>query len=330
MRRRSLAFALLATSVAALVPGAAGAFPDRPITLVTGYAPGGSTDIAARILADRMPAHLGPEARMLVDNRPGAAGVIATEWLKRQPADGYTIMVTETGASAAAPAAMIGGTRYDPVTDFVHLGIVSTPPGVLVVTESLPGRTPAEVLETLRRAAPDQLTYASSGVGGVLHLRAEMLAQAFGTRYVHVPYRSGAQMVQSIMTGELQFGIAALASATPLMRDGKVRGIAMVGDRRFPLYPDIPTLGELGVPGFDNGGFFLLIAPAGLPQPIAESLNRALRRTLAEPIVRDRMLTAGHEPPAGPNDLATARAFMVREYETYRKIVEQTGVRLQP
>ena len=138
----------------ALVPTAAGAFPDRPITLVTGYAPGGSTDIAARILADRMPAHLGPEARMVVDNRPGAAGVIATEWLKRQPADGYTIMVTETGAAAAAPAAMIGGTRYDPITDFTHIGIVSTPPGVLVVTESLPGRTPEEVLETLRPRRP--------------------------------------------------------------------------------------------------------------------------------------------------------------------------------
>ena len=114
------------------------------------------------------------------------------------------------------------------------------------------------------------------------------------------------------------------------MRDGKIRGIAMVGDRRFPLYPDIPTLGELGVPGFDNGGFFLLIGPAGLPPRVAQALNRALQRTLAEPIVRDRMLTAGHEPPLGPNDLAAARAFMEREYETYRKIVEQTGVRLQP
>src|SRR4051794_40248720 len=320
MRRRSLALALLAT----LVPAAAGAFPDRPITLVTGYAPGGSTDIAARILADRMPAHLGPEARMLVDNRPGAAGVIATEWLKRQPADGYTIMVTETGASAAAPAAMIGGTRYDPVTDFTHIGIVSTPPGVLVVTERFPGRTPEEVLEALRTAPPDRLTYASSGVGGVLHLRAEMLAQAFGTRYVHVPYRSGAQMLQSILTGESQFGIAALASATPLMREGKVRGIAMVGDRRFPLYPDIPTLDKLVGPAFDTGGFFLLIAPAGLPKPVAEALNRALQRTLAEPALRDRMLTAGHEPPSGPNDPAAARAFMVREAAAYRRIVEQT------
>jgi len=238
--------------------------------------------------------------------------------------------VTETGASAAAPAAMIGGTRYDPVADFTQIGVVSTPPGVLVVTPRFPGGTATEVLAAMRAAAPDALTYASSGVGGVLHLRAEMLAQAFGTRYVHVPYRSGAQMVQAIMTGEAQFGVAALASATPLMRDGKIRPIAMVGDRRFPLYPEIPTLAELGVPGFDNGGYFLLIAPAGLPLPIAEALNRALRRTLADPVVRDRMLTAGHEAPAGPNSLAEAREFMIRELATYRRIVEQTGVRLQP
>ena len=330
--RRRLALSLPPLlAAAALLPRAArAAFPDHPVTLVTGYAPGGSTDIAARILADRMPLHLGPEARMLVDNRPGAAGVIATEWLKRQPPDGHTIMVTETGAAAAAPAAYIGGTRYDPIADFTHLGVVSTPPGVLVVTERFPGRTPAETLQALRSAPPERLTYASSGVGGVLHLRAEMLARAFGTRYVHVPYRSGAQMLQAILTGEAQFGVAALASATPLLREGKVRGVAMVGDRRFPLYPEIPTLGELGVPGFDNGGFFLLIGPAGLPPPVAEALNGALRATLAEAAVRDRLLTAGHEPPAGPNDLAAARAFMQRELAAYQDIVEQTGIRLQP
>ncbi|MDO9708492.1 Bug family tripartite tricarboxylate transporter substrate binding protein [Paracraurococcus lichenis] len=326
MRRRSLALATLAS----LLPAAAGAFPDRPITLATGYAPGGSTDIAARILADRLPAYLGPEARVVVENRPGAAGAIATEWLKRQPADGHTLMVTETGAAAAAPAAMVGGTRYDPVTDFTHIGLISTPPAVLVVTERFPGDTPAEALQALRTAPPDRLTYASSGVGGVLHLQAEMLAQAFGTRYVHVPYRSGAQMLQSILTGESQFGVAALASAVPLMREGKVRGIAMLGDRRFPLFPDIPTLGELGVPGFENGGFFMLIAPAGLPPAVAEALNRALNGVLAEPPVRERLLSAGHAPPAGPNGLAETRAFMVREFEKMKAIVAKTGVTLQP
>jgi hypothetical protein len=208
---------------------------------------------------------------------------VATEWLKRQPPDGYTVMVTETGAAAAAPAALVGGTRYDPVADFTHLGVISTPPGLLVVTERFPAATPADVLARMRTAAPDSITYASSGFGGVLHLRAEMLAQALGNRFVHVPYRSGAQMLQAILTGEAQFGIAALASATPLVREGKVRGVAMVGSRRFPLYPDIPTLEELGIQGFDDGGFFLLIAPAGLPRPVAAALNRALVASLTAP-----------------------------------------------
>jgi tripartite-type tricarboxylate transporter receptor subunit TctC len=182
----------------------------------------------------------------------------------------------------------------------------------------------------MRAAAPDSIAYASSGVGGVLHLRAEMLARALGNRFVHVPYRSGAQMLQAILTGEAQFGIAALASATPLVREGKVRGVAMVGSRRFPLYPDIPTLAELGLEGFDDGGFFLLIGPAGMPRPVAEALNRALVASLAAPDVREKMLFAGHDPPRGPNTLEDARAFMAREAAAFAEVVRRTGVRLQP
>ena len=329
MRRRSLAFAS-AAHLAASWRGASAAFPDRPIAMVTGYGPGGSTDIAARILADRMAAHLGPEARIVVENRPGAAGTVATEWLKRQPPDGHTIMVTETGAAAAAPAALVGGTRYDPVADFTQLGVISTPPGLLVVTERFPASTPAEVLARLRAAPRDSVTYASSGFGGVLHLRAEMLAQALGNRFVHVPYRSGAQMLQAILTGEAQFGIAALASATPLVREGKVRGVTMVGSRRFPLYPDIPTLAELGLEGFDDGGFFLLIGPAGMPRPVAEALNRALVASLTAPDSREKMLVAGHDPVQGSNTLEDARAFMEREVAKLAEVVQRTGVRLQP
>jgi tripartite-type tricarboxylate transporter receptor subunit TctC len=338
MRRRDilrLAPAVLGSPalprLASAQDGRSGAWiPDRSITMVTGYGPGGSTDIAARLLADRMAAALGPDARIIVDNKPGAAGTIATEWLKRQAPDGYTIMVTETGAAAAAPVVTIGGTRYDPVADFTQLGVISTPPGVLVVTPRFAGPGAHEVLAAMREAPPDQLTYASSGFGGVLHLRAEMLAQTLGTRFVHVPYRSGAQMVQAIMTGEAQFGVAALASATALMREGKVRGVAMVGTRRFPIFPDIPTLGELGIPGFENSGFFLLIGPAGMPQRVAEALNRALVAALHDPDIRERMIFAGHDPVQDANGLAEARAFMVRELAEMRRIVERTGIQVQP
>lgn len=325
---RRIALALLV----ALLPGLALAgFPDRPVTIVTGYSPGGSTDIAARILADRMPQHLGGDARMLVENRPGAAGAVATEWLKRQPADGYTIMVQEPGAGVAAPAALVGGTHYDSVADFIQLGLISVPPQVLIVTNAFPGgRDGRAVLETLRRAAPETYTYATSGVGGVLHLQSEMLAQRLGTRFVHVPYRSGAQMLQSIHTGESQFGIAAMASAAQMLKDSMVRGIAVLGPRRFPVFPDIPTIGELGVQGLDSPGWFMLIAPAGVPRAVAEQLNRALIATLAEPLVRDRMIQAGHLPPEGDNSLAHAHAFLVKEAQLYRDVVAATGVRLEP
>ncbi len=239
-------------------------------------------------------------------------------------------MLTDTGAAAAAPAATVGGTRYDPVADFIHLGVISTPPGVLVVTPGFGGSDARGVLSAMREAPQDSISYASSGFGGVLHLRAEMLAQSLGTRFVHVPYRSGAQMVQSIMNGETQFGIAALASATPLMREGKVRGIAMVGDKRFPTFPDIPTLDELGVTGFENGGFFMLIGPTGMPTQVGEALNRALNAALRDPVIREKMIFAGHDPIQHNNELADARQFMQEQMDQMRKMVARTGIQIQP
>ncbi|MBX9702353.1 MAG: tripartite tricarboxylate transporter substrate binding protein [Acetobacteraceae bacterium] len=306
--------------------------PDRPILFISGYSPGGSTDIGARLIADRMAAAIGPEARIIVENRPGAAGTIATEWLKNRAPDGTTIMIQETGAGAAAPTATIGGTRYDPMRDFSHLGVISTPPGPLVFNNAFApaNLSTAQVIEKLRTAPPESITYASSGFGGVLHLRSEMFAQHLGTRFVHVPYRSGAQMLTAIMQGEAQFGIAALASANAFMREGKVRALAMIGDRRFSQFPDIPTMDEIGIPGFDNAGWFMLWGPAGIPRPIAETLNAALVSALRDPGVRERMIIAGHDPVQGENTLDGARAYLERELGVMRQMVDRTGIRLQP
>jgi len=331
LRRRHAPLALAAALAApALLLRRATAFPDRPIVLVTGYAPGGSTDIAARLLQERLAAHLGGNARIVVENRPGASGVIASDWLRRQPADGHLLMVAETGSHAIAPNALVGGTRYDPVADFSHLGVIGAPPMILVVNKDLPANTAAEVVQRLRAAAPESVAYATSGVGGVLHLTTEMLAQRLGTRFVHVPYRSGGQMLQAIITGEAQFGIAALASATQQVRDGLVRGIAVTGAARFPTFPDIPTLAESGVPGFEFEIWYILVGPAGVPAPVAERVNRALVATLAEEPIRQRLLAAGHDTWRAANTPADARAFLVRELEKYRTVVERTGVRLQP
>ncbi|MDN3568159.1 Bug family tripartite tricarboxylate transporter substrate binding protein [Paeniroseomonas aquatica] len=323
--RRLLLAALL--SVAA---SAAEAFPDRPISLVTGYAPGGSTDIAARILADRLGVHLGRDARVVVENRPGAAGIIASEWLKRQAPDGHTIMLVESSSHAIAPAALVGGTRYNPVEDFSHLGIIGTAPLILVVNKDFPATTAPEVLDRLRSAPPETYTYATSGVGAVVHLAPEMLALDLKTRFVHVPYRSGGQMLTAIFQGEGQFGIAVLASAAQQVRDGMVRGIAVSGNRRFPSFPELPTLAEAGVPGYDLVTWNLILGPPNMPAAVQEALNKALVAALAEPALRQRLLTAGVEAWAEPNGPAEARAFLTREVAKFRTVVERTGVKLEP
>ena len=332
MRRRDLVAAgggaLLAASRSRAETGAP-RFGERPVTLVSGYSPGGSTDIAARLLADRMAIHLGPGARVVVENRPGASGVIAADWLRRQPPDGFTAMIAESGSHAIAPNALVGWNRYDPVADFTHLGVIGTPPLILTVNNAFSAGTPAATIAKLRDAPEGTVAYATSGVGGVLHLASEMLAQHLGTRFVHVPYRSGAQMLQAIHTGEAQFGIAALASANAMVRDGLARGVAVTGTERFPTYPEIPTLAEAGVPGFDFTVFYILVGPPGMAPPVAGALNRALAASLHEDPLRDRMRQAGHDTWRAPNGLAEARAFIGREIEHYREIVRRTGVRLE-
>jgi tripartite-type tricarboxylate transporter receptor subunit TctC len=325
MRRRVLALLL----VLGLVPDAR-AYPDRPITLATGYAPGGSTDIAARMLADRLAANLGPGARVIVENRPGASGMVASEWLKRQPPDGYTIMLVESSSHAIAPNALVGGTRYDPLNDFTHLGVIATGPLILVVNKDFAGTTAPEVLETLRRAPPDTYAFASSGIGAIVHLAPEMLALGLGTHFVHVPYRSGGQMMTAIFQGEGQFGIAVLASAAPQVRDNMVRGIAVTGPKRFPSFPELPTFTEAGIKDADISTFNILLGPPGMPASVQAALNQALIGALAESALRERLLTAGAVAWEGPNKPADAQAFLAGEIVKFRSIVEKTGVRLEP
>ncbi|MBR0641320.1 Bug family tripartite tricarboxylate transporter substrate binding protein [Plastoroseomonas hellenica] len=326
--RRSL---LVLPALAALPrPARAQAYPSRFITLVTGYAPGGGTDVAARVLADAMPRHLAAGARIVVENRPGGAGAVASEWLTRQLPDGHTLMLTETGAALAAPVVVVGGTRYDPIEDFTHLGFISRPPAVLVVTPSIAAATPRETIARLRAARSGTMSYASSGFGGMIHLWGEMVARHLGNQAVHVPYRSGGQMVQSIMTGETQFGVSSMASAVPLIRESRVKPVALIGDTRFPPMPELPTLGELGIEGFETGSLFMVVGPPRMPEALATTINSVLMRTLAEPAVGERLLTAGLPVPAAAQSPIEARGEMERHLARMRAIVEQTGIQAQP
>ncbi|MBR0665324.1 hypothetical protein GXW71_13250 [Roseomonas hellenica] len=329
MHRRSvLGLAAGALATPAL---AQSGYPDRAITMVTGFAPGGSTDVAARLLADRLGPALGPNGRVVVENRAGASGTIASDWLRYRPADGYTVMLVECSSHALIPHALQGGTRYDPINDYAHVAIVANGPLVLVASPQFPSTNAAETVSRLRAGNPEDMPYASSGVGSLPHFAGEMVAVALdrGGRFAHVPYRSGGLMVESIARGETQWGVAVLASAAGQVRDSRVRGVAVTGLQRFPAFPDIPTLAESGMPGFDIGNWYAVIAPKETPPAAVAALNRGIVDALAQPQLRERFVTAGLDPWTQPNTPTDARAFFVRESEKFRQVVQRTGVRLE-
>ena len=326
MRRRHLA-ALLATP--AISPASAQTFPDRPITLAVGFAPGGSTDIASRLLAERFAHHVGGGARILIENRPGASGVVASDWLRRQPADGHTLMLIEVSSHAIAPAALEGGTPFNPVDDFTQIGMVGTAPMVLIASPRFPATNAAEAIARLREAPPETFTYATSGVGSIPHLGAEMIALRLGTRFTHLPYRSGGLMLTSIFQNEGNFGVSVLASAAGQIRDGLVRGLAVTSRERFPTFPDIPTLDEAALPGFELTTWNMIIAPPRLPKPVLARLNAALNSAIAEAPLAERFLGAGVRVWQDPNTPQTTRNFLVSEVAKYRDVVARTGVRLE-
>ena len=230
--------AVLGSALAASLAAPALAYPDRAVTLVTGFAPGGSTDVTARLVADR----LGPAlngGRVVVENRPGAAGVVASDWLRRQPPDGYTLMLVEASSHALAPNAIQGGTRYHVMADYTHIAMIGTGPMILVVPPASPARTPAEAIarfrERRRRRCPSPLP--ASPPCRISRRRWIAAVIGLGGRFPHVPYRSGGQMVESIARGETQWGVAVLASAAGQVNDGRVRAVAVTGLERFPFFP---------------------------------------------------------------------------------------------
>jgi tripartite-type tricarboxylate transporter receptor subunit TctC len=321
--------ALAALSLLAAGPLAAQSFPQRPITLAVGFAPGGSTDIASRLISERFGANLGPEARVLVENRPGASGTVASDWLRRQAPDGHTLMLIEVSSHAIVPAALQGGTNFDPIADFTHIAMIGTAPMILIASPSFPATTAQEAIALMRASRPEQYAYATSGVGSIPHLGVEMMAAQIGARFTHVPYRSGGLMLTAIHQGEGQFGIAVLASAAGQVRGGLVRGLAVTSRERFPSFPEIPTLNEGAMPGFELTTWNMIIGPPNMPPAVVAQLNRALVATAGEAPIRERLLQAGVLPWADPNTPETTRAFLAAEVRKYQEVVARTGIRLE-
>jgi tripartite-type tricarboxylate transporter receptor subunit TctC len=329
--RRDVLGASLA--VPALVSGTTGAraqeavYPTRAIALTVSFLAGGSADIASRLLGNRMDPLLGRDGRISIENRGGAGGSIGAEYVRRQPPDGYSLLTATASSHGTNPAALPESTRYDPVADFTAIAMIGSGPLVVMVPGDSPFRDFASLVAAIR-ARPGELPWATSGAGGIGHLAGEYMGLRLGgLRGEHIPYRGGSAVTEALAKGEVAYSFEVLASTATNLREGRARGLAVTALHRSPLFPEMPTLAELGLDGFDFGTWNVLMGPAGMPRPVVDTLSRAANTALREPVLRERLALAGVDAGA-PSTPDSTRAFIVAELEKFRAIVAQAGLRL--
>lgn len=294
--------------------------PNRPIRLVLGYTPGGAADGVARDLAPAMEKVLGQP--VIVDYKPGAGGAIAVETVSASPADGYTI-----GLVDGAPLTIIPNARkvsYDPLTSLSYLGVVSKAPLVVLVTPSFPATTLAELL-ALVRADPGGISYATSGVGTIHQMSAELLGASTKTSMLHVPYKGAAPALTDLMAGSVKVSFSTIAPAEPVVKSGRARAIAVTSLKQVPAFPGVKTVAEQGVPGYDAQGWFVLAGPKGMPRAIVQRLNAALNTALSIPAVRDKLINQGND--VVPSTPETATELVSADLQKWGRIIRDQNLR---
>jgi tripartite-type tricarboxylate transporter receptor subunit TctC len=275
---RTLAGMLLALCALSGASASAADYPDHPIHLIVPFAPGGASDQTARYVAQKLTDRMGQP--VIVENRTGAAGVIGESYVARSAADGYTLMLIDTSFSMVVGIGT--ATPFDPLKDFTHLRLIVTTPAVVAVNPKVPAHTLKELLD-IARASPGKVTYGSGGIGSPLHLAAALLADQSGTQMLHVPYKGAAPAVMDTIAGQVQLSIPALPAALPYLKSGQLRALAVTSSHRAALLPDVPTVSEAGVPGYEATSWFGLSLPANVPAPIVKKLRGELDAVLAQP-----------------------------------------------
>ena len=321
MYRRSL---IRSAAAVGLLPatGRAQSFPSRQLRLVVGAAAGGGVDIVARILAQELTKNAG--LSVMVDNKPGAGGTVATREALRAPADGHTIMMANVGVMAVIPYATKDA-GYDPRADIAPVCMAVDFSNVLVVHPSVPAKTLAEYLALARR--PEGMDYGTSGVGSAGHLAGELLKSMSGTRLNHVPFRGGGPAMNDLVGGHVPSVFASAPTATPIVREGRIRALAATGARRSPLDPDLPTVAELGFPGYAATNWYAVVVSSRTPPEIVSTLNAIVTKALKAPEVRAAYAQQGMETLGGTT--AEAASHIARETEVWKKVIADAGLRLE-
>jgi tripartite-type tricarboxylate transporter receptor subunit TctC len=306
---------------AGAAPAAAQPYPSRPITLVVPFPPGGSATIIARIIADKMSEGLGQQ--IVIDNRGGAGGSIAARQVAKSAPDGATLLLAFTGTLAVSPL-IFANVGYDPRKDFAGIGLIGMAPSVLAVHPSVPARSVADLIG-IAKAEPGKIQYGSPGIGTTNHLAGELLAAMTGIRITHIPYKGTGPAITDLLGGHIAMMFAPIPAAHGNVSAGALRALGVTSLKRSSLWPDIPTVAETGLPGFEVVQRSTLLAPAGTPRPIIERLNKELNAVLATDDVRRRLAVEGGEPvPGAPEEYA---ADIDREEMRWAKLVATIGLK---
>ncbi len=308
------------TSAVRAQSAAASAWPVKPPRLIVSFAPGGANDILGRALASQLGETLGQQ--VVVENRAGAGGAVGTEFVARAAADGYTLLLGTASAFAIIPH--LSRPNYDAQRDFAPIGPFATLNYVILAHPSVPAKTVKDLIALARRT-PGRLNFASSGSGSAPHLAVELFSAQAGITLTHIPYKGGAPALTALMGGEVDLMFDTFITTLPHVKSGRVKPIAVTSARRSATFPDLPTVAESGLPGFEAGNWFALFAPAGTPQPVVDRLTRALAAASAAPAFRERLSAQGAEPMSGtPEELA---ALIRRESARFARLIRDAGIR---
>jgi tripartite-type tricarboxylate transporter receptor subunit TctC len=301
---------------------AAQKYPTKPVRMIVGFPPGGAADIVARILGKKLGESM--NAQFVVDNRAGAGSAIGAEIAAKAPPVGYTLFVT--AGTIAVTAGLQKQLPYDAVKDFAPVSLAASTPNVLIAHPSLPVKTVADLVE-LARAKPGQLNFGSGGNGTMTHLSGELLKLMTGVQLTHVAYKGAAPAITDVMSGQVQLAFAALPGALPQIKAGRVRAIAVTTTRRSPSAPDVPTVAESGVPGYEASNWYGVLAPAATPAPIVGRLNAEIGRALREAEVADALRRQGLDPlPSTPEEFAR---YLKADIAKWTKVIRAAGIRAE-
>ena len=322
MHPKSIFTTLVATALLATSTLVSAAFPDKPLKVIIGFPAGGPLDQHARLLSDKLQSVLGQP--VMIDYKSGAGGTVGAQEVMKAPADGYTLMLANTGVMVINPA-IYRKLPYATLRDFTPIARTAMQPLALLVNPKLPVNTLKEFVD-YARARPGQINYGSAGNGGISHLAPEMFKAATGLFMVHIPYRGSAPAFTDLMGGQVQFMAESIPQAANYHKQGKVRALAVTSRERNPALPDVPTVIEAGIKNFEVVGFYGFLAPAGTPKDVVAKLSDAFRQVLAMPEVRTRMITQGADPAfLGADEFAK---YLAAEMPRWADAVGKSGAKL--